>query len=326
MKPLIALLLLVGLASCSPPEPPLRVGILEWPPFEIVRLAERMRYWPDSGIELVEFRSPTEAARAYVAGGLDIIALNLDLVLELAARDDDHRVIVVIDESLGGDAVISREPLAELRNIAGKRVGMQAGELGAHMLNRLLDHAGLSPGDLEVVSIDFPDQPLAFSRGDVDLMITYEPVRSQLVAAGGHEIFSSAQIPGEIIDVFVARRSLIEQRRDDYLTFTRGWFTAVQTFHDDPSACAALLATRFDLDAADFLAMLEGVRLFSLADNHAVLGPGNEEFLASIGNFASSVRSFSEAAAAIDLDRLLTTVALPARGGAVAGAAGAGGC
>lgn len=313
MRVAAAFLVLLLLTACTPPQPPLRVGLLEWPPYEILRLADVLDFFPEDVVEIVEFRSPAEAVRAYMAGGVDIIALNLDVVIELAGRDDDHRVIVVIDESLGGDAVISREPVDDVREIAGRRVGMQAGLLAAHVLTRFLEDAGLAVDDVEIVNIDIPDHEEAFSRGDVDVLITYDPVRSKLLAAGAKQIYSSRQIPGEILDVFVARQSLIEQRTEHMRSFAHGWFLAVQAFLEDPETCAARLAPRFAMAPDEFLATFDDVRLFSLDANHQVLGPDNAPFRATIESFVTSVQAFTDAAQT-DLGTLLTSSLLPPAG------------
>ncbi len=310
MRAIVVVLLASLLAACTPPQPPLRVGLLEWPPYEILRLAEQLDFNPDDVIEIVEFRSPAEAVRAYVAGGVDIVALSLEVVVEIAGRDDDHRVIVVIDESVGGDAVVSREPLEDLGEISGRRVGMQSGLLAAHVLTRLLEEAGLTVDDVVISYIDIADHLEAFRRGDVDLMITYDPMRSKLLAAGGQQIFSSAQFPGEIIDVFVARQSQIDLRPEDFRRFARSWFLAVRTFLDDPQACAARLAPRFAMQPDEFLATFDYVKIYSLDANHEVLGADNAAFRATIESFVSSVLAFSDAAKT-DLGILLTGSVLP---------------
>lgn len=310
MRAALALLGAALLAACTPPEPPLRIGLLEWPPYEILRLAEQLGYFPDDAVEIVEFRSPAEAVRAYVAGGVDVIALSLDVVIEFSGRDDDHRVFIVIDESSGGDAVISRVPFDDLADLRGRRIGMQAGLLAAHVLTRLLEEAGLTVDDIEVAYHDIADHAEAFDRGDVDVIITYEPIRSRLLAAGGHQVFSSAQMPGEILDVFVVRQSLIDQRPDLVRGFARGWFRAVRVFLDDPRACAARLASRFAMSPEEFLATFDVVRLFTLDDNRVLLGPGKSAFQAGIQSFVNSVQAFADGAMT-DLDRLLTGSVLP---------------
>lgn len=307
------LLLVMTLLSCSRPQEPLRVGLLEWPPYEIARLAVALDHMNADRIQIVDFQVPAEARRAYAAGSIDIIALTVDYALALAVRDPDHRVFLVIDESFGGDAAISRLPLTDLSAIAGKRVGFESSELGSHMLRRMLNTAGLTETDIKPVSLDMPAQLDAWEAGAVDILITYEPIRTQLLARGGHQVFSSRDIPGEIVDVFIARQSQIEARRADYLQFAESWFHALAFFEDNPEEAARRLAPRLDMSTQQFLQALEGVHLMTLRDNHAMLGPGpgRDAFLNGIRSIARSVQDRAGAPPPADLQPFFTTTVLP---------------
>jgi len=253
-------LLVAVLAGCTPPDPPLRVGLLEWPPYDILRLARLSGDLPAGQFELVQFRSPAEASRAYAAGGIDIVALPLDYEIRLAEGSDDHRAFIIIDESAGGDAIIGRQPFDSLAGIAGSTIGLESSELGIHMLSRLLDHAGLTAADIDLAFHDYPDQADAWRQGSVDLMITYEPNRSRLLQMGGQVLFSSADIPGEIIDVFIARQSQIEARNADFRRFSRAWFSAVRDWEGDSQSAASRLAPRLGMLSWDVDAFLESAR------------------------------------------------------------------
>ncbi len=307
---LLASLLLV---ACTPPEPPLRVGLLEWPPYAIAWLAVDDPALDEHGVEFVEFQSPAEARRAYLVGGIDIVALTFDYLVELSDRSDDHRALIVIDESLGGDAAISRQPVEELGDIRGLRVGIEASELGAFFASRLLDEAGLAPRDIVPVFVDFPDQLAAWDAGDVDVLLTWEPTRTELLERGGHEIFSSADIPGEIIDVFIARKDLLERRPQHVRAFAAAWFRALERFAADPAAAAEILAPRLRLEPEEFLRAIDGTGLFTLRDNHRVLGGGDAEFLATLGRVVESESLRNRGVTGATLPRLFTPAALPPR-------------
>ena len=285
MKSIVMTVLACFLVSCTPAEPRLRIGVLEWPPYEILRLAEHLDYLDSARFELVDFASPAEAERAYTVGGIDIVALTLDYLVEMTARDPGHRAFLIIDESAGGDAVVSREPVGHLAELAGKRIGVEASELGAYMLSRMLDKAGLTMADVEVVVLDIPDQVPAWRNGDVDAVVSYEPVRSRLLELGGYEVFSSKEIPGEIVDVFITRHSLIEKRGGDLRDFSRAWFLALRRWEEDPESFARLLAPNLDMSPQGFMVSIQGARLIPLEENRYMLGEGKASFLKNIQHF-----------------------------------------
>lgn len=276
------------MVSCSEPKPPLRVGILAWPPYHFAYLAQILGYY-ETEVELVEFQSPAEVGRAYLSDNLDVVAMTLDYALDFYTKDPTHRVFLIIDESLGGDAVISRDPVTDLSQIAGKRIGLESSALGVHMLYRFLAKAGLQLSDVTLIYFDIPDQLAAYQTQKVDVVITYEPTRTDLLALGGHELFSSREIPGEIIDVFFARDNLLQERNGDLRDFAKGWFKALEHFEQAPEKSAELVASRLGLGTQDFLATFEGVHVTSLAENHAKLGKNNEDFLKSVAEFSRSL-------------------------------------
>jgi NitT/TauT family transport system substrate-binding protein len=303
------------LASCSAPLSPLRIGLLDWPPYAVARLAAEKGYFSDN-IRIVEFHSPAEAARAYAVGGLDIVAITLDYSLDLHARDPDHRIFLAIDESTGGDAVISRTEMASLAELAGRRIGVESGALGNHMLSRLLQQADLRRSDIYLEFLDIPEQAQAYLDGRVDVMITYEPVRTQLLLAGGHEIFSSREMPGEIIDVFMARESAIRARPDDFRRFATGWFTALADLQQEPQASAELLAPRLGLTAGQYLEALRGVHFFSPEENRQLLEQRDETFFDGIKRFVDTTLAGNASAPDIKLTEMVSASALPLHTGA----------
>lgn len=308
----VLLLTGIGLGACSEPNPPLRVGILAWPPYHLTYLAQTLKYYEAGLVELVEFQSPAEAARAYLSDNLDVVALTLDYPLDFYAKDPNHRVFVIINESLGGDAVISRDPIVDLSQVAGKRIGLESSALGAHMLYRFLEKAGLHPSDVSLRYFDIPDQLAAYQDQKADVVITYEPTRTQLLALGGHELFSSREIPGEIVDVFLAREQEMRERKDDFRAFAEGWFKAVAHFEQAPEKSADLMAPGLNMEKQEFLATFQGIHVLSLAENHVHLATGKTPFLNKVSEFSRSLELSGRVSVPANARDLFTAELLPA--------------
>ena len=58
---------------------------------------------------------------------------------------------------------------------------------------------------MRLVPLAFNEQAQAWQNAQVAALVTYEPVRSQLRAQGAQVLFSSADVPGLIIDVLAVR-------------------------------------------------------------------------------------------------------------------------
>jgi len=124
-------------------------------------------------------------------------------------------------------------------------------------------------------------------------------------------LFSSADIPGEIIDVFIARQSQIEARNADFRRFSRAWFSAVRDWEGDSQSAASRLAPRLGMTSDAFVDAMSRVRLITLDENRRRLGGDDRAFLETIRRFAATVERHGGTAAPGDVAALLTGDALP---------------
>jgi len=272
---LLAVLAVLAGAGCTrAPEVPLRVGTHVWPGFEPLYLARQQGYYPSGSVRLVEYSSGSDAIQAFRAGAIDAEALTLDEALLLAETTPDLSVVLVLDVSNGGDVILAQPARSSLRDLKGRRVGLEAGALGAYVLTRALQTVDLTPKDVVVVSLDSFEHERAFKEGRVDAVVTYEPTRTRLLAAGARTLFDSSQIPGEIVDVLVVRRSFAAKHGERVDELVRGWFRALDFIRADSRQAASLMARREQLGADEFQKSLEGLRFYGIEENRSMLaGP-----------------------------------------------------
>jgi NitT/TauT family transport system substrate-binding protein len=262
------LLCLYLLTGCSPAPPePLRIGTNIWPGYEPLYLARELGYYDDQPIRLVEHAAATEVLRAFRNGTIEAAALTLDEVLLLAQHGQNPRIVLVMDFSQGGDALIAQTHLSKLDDLRGRRIGVESTALGAYMLKRTLDHAGLEHTDVEVVSLPVDKHERAFLSGQIDAVVTFEPVRSKLLKQGANELFDSSRIPGEIVDVLVVRQAYLERQPEVVEAMLDGWFKALAYHDSEAKRSAAIMARRHDLSVEEFLDSLARVHIPSLQEN-----------------------------------------------------------
>ena len=275
--------------GCIPsPEPAVRVGLVVWPGYEPAFLARDLGYLDSTAVELVDFRSPTESLRAYRHGVIDVVATTLDYALELRAHDSTSRVILVLDVSHGGDAIVARREFRSLRELRGSRVGVDASALANYMLLRALEIHGMTLRDVELVPLSITDQAEALADGEVSAVVTYEPMRTQLTRAGARTLFDSRRIPGELVDVLVARRTLVEERPEVLRGLAAAWFRARDYLQSEPADAARRVAAREAVTPEQFLHSMQGVRLPDRHENRRLLS-GEDSSLHRVSRQLESV-------------------------------------
>jgi NitT/TauT family transport system substrate-binding protein len=270
--------LLTPLAGClSRPKEPLRIGVNDWPPFELMYMAKARGYFgaENVDVDLVDFSSYTGILRAYHQGNIDGFLSTLNEVQIADNFQDLPAVILVVDYSFGGDALVARHGIADLKGLRGRRIAFEESALGSYELERVLQLGGLGPRDVLAISRLPEEAEKEFRRGTVDGVITYEPGLGRLLRnEGARVLFSSRDIPGEIVDVMAMRRVILDQRADEVRRAVRAWFRAVAAMHERPEEAATEMARRLRLPVDEFLKGLQGARVPDLAENHELLGDG----------------------------------------------------
>ncbi len=284
----IVLAAVLAHAACVEKAPPLlRVGTNPWPGYSALHLAEHLGYYEGSGIRMVQYPSSTDSILGLKSGLLEAAALTMDEAYSLADAGIRFKVVLVLDFSAGADAVLGGPKVRTLKDLKGKKVGAEFTALGAFMLSRTLDHAGLSMGDITAVPLTLNEQEEAFAKGAVDAVVTFEPVKTNIIARGGRVIFDSARIPREIIDVLAVREEFYNAHPETVARLLKGYFKALPLVRGRADGAAEYLAAREGATKEEFLNSLDGLELPDLAENTALLDPANREFLQNLDRLES---------------------------------------
>ena len=251
----------MGLAACARKEPMLRVASNVWPGYELLYLARERNYFDQQDIRMVEMPSATACIQALAAETIEGACLTLDEVLAARADGLDLRVVAILDISMGADAVLVSPEVQSLSELKGRRIGAEKTAVGAVMLDAMLQDAGLMPNDVYIQHMSVNEHREAFENGEVDALITFEPVVSQLAGSGAKRLFDSSQVPGRIVDVIAVRNPVLEQCPQALGELIAAHFTARNEFLNAPRAASPIMARRLGLPEADVPATFDGLEL-----------------------------------------------------------------
>jgi NitT/TauT family transport system substrate-binding protein len=216
---------------------------------------------------MIELGSASEVIRAYKNGTIEVAALTLDEVLFLKSQRFDPVIILVLDISQGGDVILAKKGLDSMTKLRGKRIGVEDTALGAYVISRALEINGMTSDQIEMVPIEFSEHEQAYLSGEVDAVTTFEPVKSQLIGQGATMVFSSLEIPGEIVDVLVTPKKLLHKRSDAIQDLINGWRSAHTLLHTRPETAAQKIAQRHQSTSIDLKLFFDGLFLPGADDN-----------------------------------------------------------
>ncbi len=273
----IALFLITGIAAIaltnctSPTASPLRIATNLWPGYETLYLARNLGYYDSKPIKLVDYPSGTEEVRAYRNREIEGAGLSIDQALVLAATQKDLRIIGVMDFSNGADVILGKPEIKDIKDLKGKRVGVESTALGAFFLARALEKNGMTPKDIQIVSLGLTEHERAYKEGKVDAVVTFGPARTKLLEAGAKLLFDSSQIPNEIVDTLVVRTGAIADSANSIQTLVNGRFRALNYLEKNSQDAANRIAPRTKVTPKQILNAFDGIVQPNLADNIKLL-------------------------------------------------------
>jgi NitT/TauT family transport system substrate-binding protein len=255
--------------GCTPEPPtPLTVGTCIRIGCEPFYLARDLDYFNAAPIRIVEYNSATEVLRAFRNRAINAAALSLDEVLQLAQHVPGVRIVLVMNYSNGADVILGGPTLKTLADIRGKRVGVENTALGAYVLARALQEEGLARRDIHLVPLPVDQHERAFLQGQVDAVVTFEPVHSRLEAQGAHHLFDSRQIPKEMVNVLAVHTAFLEQHPESVRALLQGWFKALARMDRQPADSLRRMALSRRMSPPDYAGSLNGYHFLTLAENH----------------------------------------------------------
>lgn len=300
------LLVIVLLASCAENKAPiLNVGTNVWLGYEPMYMARDLDFYDSNKIHLVEYASTSQVIQAFRNGLIKAAGLTLDEALLLQARGYDIRIVLVMDFSNGADAIIAHDPITSMSGLRGKRIGVENNALGAFVVSRALEISGVSPDDIEIVPLEVSQHEAAFVNNEIDAVVTFDPVKSRLISAGGKNVFDSKQMPGEIVDVLVIDHNYFKSNPQQVEHLLDGWFKALSELKAHPEQSAKVMGKRLKLDVEELLSAYQGINLPSADENQALLSTDNKNgLLTTAVNLKKIMRDNNLLEGELDLEKL----------------------
>lgn len=267
------------LAGCQVGPTRLEVPVSGWPAFEYFYLAEKSGLDRPEGLAIhsVQLPDPQAVMNAFARGQFEVAQLSAAEVIDLCNRVPSRCpvVVLVLDESRGGDQVAVRPGIASLADLRGRRVGLTLSTLGPYVLSRALEREGLSLDDVQVRNMPLEGMGDALARGTVDAVAFFPPY-SELAYRDGvvRKLFDSRAIPGEIFDVLVVSPEFYATQGAVLARLLRTWQAAHELAKAEPAMARALMAQREGLTADEFRSAEEGLVYWSLRQQEPMLAPG----------------------------------------------------
>jgi NitT/TauT family transport system substrate-binding protein len=240
-----------------------------WMPWDYAATSGILKKWADKNdveIELVRM-DYIPSVEAYVAKQVDGVAVtNMETLDMPAAAGIDSSVIITGDYSNGNDAILTRDKIG-VKDLKGKRISLVQLSVSHYLLARGLEMNGLKEGDVTIVNTSDSDiAPVFLASKDQKVVVTWNPMVMQIEQTPGvNRVFSSAEIPGEILDLMVVRSDVLKQHPGLGKALTGAWYETMGVMTGkgpDTERALETMATSAGCSLVEFKGQLKTTAMF----------------------------------------------------------------
>jgi NitT/TauT family transport system substrate-binding protein len=267
-----------GCGRCSRDQLIIRIGITPWPSHEFFFLAQEKGFFERRGLDvkIIEYHDLSDSRRAFERDQIDVMAVSPFEVL--LSREYSHKrtqVFAVTDVSDGADMLIAHKSIRSLSELKGKVLGADVGSVSFQLLARALEsNSDISLQDMVVIPLSQPRAEKALKKGEIDAVVTYAPYALKILENPNfHSLFTSKNMPGEIVDVLAAEEEQIQTYEEQFAQFVDGYTEAIRYAHVHPEEAFTFMAERLHISAKEIQQSLRLVKLLTLEEQSLYLGP-----------------------------------------------------
>lgn len=256
----------------------LKLAHSTWVGYGPFYIARDKGYFKEEGVDvkLIIMENTSLKMGALMAGKIDAVASTADEFPIYMKPGKLLHYILAVDNSKGGDGIVSNKDIKSLADLKGKKVACEEGSVSQFFLNALLREIGLTQQDVKMINMTATDAGVAFVANRVDAAVTWEPHLSQGAATDhGHVLISSSQKPGLIVDVVAVRPDIAQQREAELKAFVRAWDRALKFVKQYPDEANKIMAKGVGgwlKDPAIFAETLPGIEYLNTEKNRALFG------------------------------------------------------
>ncbi|SNR61969.1 ABC transporter substrate-binding protein [Paracoccus sediminis] len=273
-------------------------------PMNAVRATDAFEKATGWDIEWRVFNSGTEVIAAMASGDVKLAELGSS-PLAIAATQGVDLQMFMLSYAIGqSESLIAREGsgIAAVADLKGKRVAVPVGSTAHYSLIGAVAHAGLTEGDVTIMSMP-PDQiAAAWDQGTIDAAFIWPPVQTQLLESGTRIVGAdeTAEWGYPTFNAWVVNTEFAAQNRDQVVAFAKVMDQANQAYLTDPAAWTAdnesvrAIAEVTGAPADQIPEILRGYTFIPLADQVG------ETWLGNAANIMKSKAEFLQSAGRID--------------------------
>jgi NitT/TauT family transport system substrate-binding protein len=251
---------------------PLKIGYSDWPGWVAWDVAVQKDFFKAEGVDVrLDWLDYSPSMDAFSANKEDADCMTNGDAMVTGEGGRKSTCILLTDYSNGNDMIVGKPGINSIKDLKGKKVGVEVTLVEHLMLLKALEANGMKEGDVTLVKVATNDTPQTLASGSVDAIGAWYPIASQALkqVAGSKPLFTSAQAPGLIYDGLYVGKDSLAARKADWEKVAKVWFKTV-AFIQDPKThdeAVKIMAAREKVAPAEYEKNMKGTFLLDLPAN-----------------------------------------------------------
>lgn len=276
-KTMATVLLISGMSTVS--AEPLKIGYSDWPGWVAWEVGIEKGWFKEEGVDVkFEWFDYVASMDAFAAGKLDAVGMTNGDALVTGATGAKSVMILMNDYSNGNDMIIAKPGISSIKELKGKKVGVEVGFVGHLLLLNALEKNGLTEKDVTLVNVPTNETPQVLASGDVDAIVAWQPSSGIALnqVPGSKAIYTSADEPGLIYDLYAVSPQSYAKRKADWKKVMKVWYRIVDyinapaTFDD----AIKIMASRVGLKPEVYKTFVKGTKILTLKEAQSFFKKG----------------------------------------------------
>ena len=267
-----AALVALSLAATTANSAPLKIAYSDWPGWVAWDIGVQKGWFKAEGVavDFVWFEY-VPSMDAFAAGKVDAVAMTNGDALVTGATGAKSVAILLNDYSNGNDMIVAKPGIKTVKDLKGKKIGVEVGFVDHLLLLKALQSAGLKESDVTLVNTPTDQTPQALGGGAVDAIAAWQPNSGQALKAlpGSKAIYSSANAPGLIYDVLAVSPASLAAHRAEWKKVVKVWFKIADYVNDPKNAAevSKIMGARVGLSGPEYAKLLKGTFILGKEGN-----------------------------------------------------------
>ncbi|MGK7899060.1 MAG: ABC transporter substrate-binding protein [Xenococcus sp. (in: cyanobacteria)] len=254
----------------------LRVGINNWPGFNIVLYAQETGLFKKRGleVELVRFQNGSDAARAMLRGSIDASFGTIWEAKQLDPGNDKPIFVLVTNVSSGSDGIVTQPNLKSVSDLKGKKLGAKLGTVNHLILLEALKLYNMKPTDVAIDNISNQAAAEKMQQGLLDGAVIWEPLLSNTAQdIQGNIVFTTKDLDSLVIDGLVTRSETLRNKKEELIRFMVSWFDLMAAVERKPNEVFEIVSQQLNQTPESFARDYAGLQKGDIALNEQMFEP-----------------------------------------------------